>query len=154
MNNHTYHSKIHKRAAVLVVGVILAISSVSYGLININSAQSEIVEIASVSTSEILDKVVSVAKDRLVSVHYEAINTPNNADMQVISSDLNNFVAYTANNVDLSQRLSYSFNTELKNGAYALMITSPDIVTKITPFLIEDDKGITVNIGSFASYQS
>ena len=157
MEQYNYYSrtqsKLCKKALISIACIILVISSAIYS-IKISSASSEIVEIASVSSSKLLNNNTSLVENQLISVHYKPINVPNNADIRVFSNDLGNTLAYTANQVDLSQRLSYSFNTKLTNGVYAVVISSPEIVTKVIPFLITSDKETTIDLGSFELYQN
>jgi len=92
------------------------------------------------------------ATEREVSLQYQSINAPTNADIDVLSADLQNRVVYTQKLVDLSERISYTFTTTLTNGAYALVVSGPTIETQIIPFQVGTlDKNIAVELASFAA---
>jgi len=157
MEEYNYYlrtqSKLRKKTLILIISIILIISSAIYS-INVSNANSEIVEIASVTSNKLLNNNTSLTEDQLISIYYKPINVPNNADIRIFSNDLKNTLVYTANQVDLSQRLSYSFDAKLANGVYAATISSPEIITKIVPFLITSDKETTIDLGSFELYQN
>lgn len=148
-NNYSKtESKLCKKTLILIVAIILVTSSIIFS-INSSNASSGIVEIASVSSSELVDNKVPLLEKQLISIHYKPINVPSNADIRVFSDNLENTLVYTAYQTDLSQRLSYSFNAKLTKGAYAAVISSSEIVTKIVPFLVVLSGEIVVDMGSF-----
>jgi len=90
------------------------------------------------------------AVERDISVSYGEVNAPTNADIDVLSAQLDNKIIYSQKQVDLSERLSYTFRTALAAGAYALVVSSPATETIIMPFEAGSLDQITVNLGSFA----
>lgn len=85
-----------------------------------------------------------------ITVKYETTNAPINADIDVVSADLNDALVYSAQGVDLSGRLNYSFVTALAPGVYALTISAPSsLQTKIIPFLAGGTNNISLDAGSF-----
>lgn len=84
-----------------------------------------------------------------ITVKYETPNAPTSADIDVVSADLNDALVYSAQGVDLSGRLNYSFVTALAPGVYALTISAPSLQTKIIPFLAGGTNNISLNAGSF-----
>ncbi|MBN2585197.1 hypothetical protein JXA59_00915 [Patescibacteria group bacterium] len=90
------------------------------------------------------------AVEREISLHYQPINAPTNADIDILSDKLNNQVVYTEKQVDLSERISYTFTTTLAPGAYALVVSGPTFETQIMPFRVGTlDEKIGVDVGSF-----
>ena len=93
-------------------------------------------------------QVQSLGQSRLISINYQAVNVPKSADIEIVSSD--GLAIYDVSNVNLDQRISYSFNTDMTDGSYILRVSSPTIKTKIMPFEIGNDKSdITINLGTF-----
>lgn len=91
------------------------------------------------------------ATEREISLHYQSVNAPINADIDVLSDNLENKVVYSQKQVDLSARISYTFTTTLAPGAYALVVSGPTIETQIMPFRVgELDERVGVELGSFA----
>lgn len=74
------------------------------------------------------------ASEREISLNYGSVNAPANVDIDVLSADLQNRVVYTQKQVDLAERISYTFTTTLAPGAYALVVSGPTIETQIMPF--------------------
>lgn len=157
MERSNYHleikSRLCKKVLISIASIILVISSTMY-FINVSSANSEIVEIANVPSNKLLDDDVLLARNQLLSIQYKPINVPASADIRIFSNDLDNILAYTAGQVDLSQRLSYSFSAKLTDGIYAAVISSPEIITKVIPFSIIPDRDTTIDLGSFELYQT
>ncbi|MFA5270278.1 MAG: dockerin type I domain-containing protein [Patescibacteria group bacterium] len=90
------------------------------------------------------------AAEREISMQYQSTNAPTNADIDVLSADLENRVVYTQKQVDLTERLSYTFATTLSPGAYALVVSGSTVETQIIPFQVRDfDEKIGVELGSF-----
>ena len=91
----------------------------------------------------------SLGEDRLVSINYQNINTPTSADIQVLSND--NEIIYQVSDVNLAQRLSYSFHLDALSGSYILKVSSPTVKTKVMTFSINesDQSNITVDLGTF-----
>jgi len=87
--------------------------------------------------------------NRLISVRYQAVNTPKSAKIDVISH-LSNQLVYSVSQVDLSQRLSYSFNIDLPGGDYILRVSAPTIQIQTVTFSIDSNRdSILVNLGTF-----
>lgn len=85
---------------------------------------------------------------RLISINYQAVNVPKTANIEIISdSDL---VVYKVSDINLDQRISYSFNTNIAEGSYVLKVSSPTIKTKAVPFEINNSKSdVEINLGTF-----
>ena len=90
------------------------------------------------------------AVERDIAVSYGEVNAPTNADIDVLSPQLDNKIVYSQKQIDLSQRVGYTFRTALAAGAYALVVSSPTTETIIMPFEAGSLDQITVNLGSFA----
>lgn len=90
-----------------------------------------------------------VIRDRFIAIRYLTPNAPASADIDLISADLDNAIVHSVKNVNLSERLSYSFTVGLPSGAYALAVSGKGIQTKIVPFLAGSNDEITVSLGSF-----
>ncbi|OGB74065.1 hypothetical protein A2V68_02440 [candidate division Kazan bacterium RBG_13_50_9] len=86
---------------------------------------------------------------RMVSIQYQPLNAPKSADIDIISSELDERIVHSVKNVDLSERLSYSFETELPGGAYAVAVSAPGIKTIVMPFMADSSPNIAVDLGSF-----
>lgn len=88
--------------------------------------------------------------ERNITVKYESTNAPTSADVDIVSADLDDAIVFSAKNVDLSGRLSYSFVTALAPGVvYALTISAPALQTEIIPFLAGGTNNISLDAGSF-----
>ncbi|OGB85498.1 hypothetical protein A2994_01540 [candidate division Kazan bacterium RIFCSPLOWO2_01_FULL_48_13] len=91
------------------------------------------------------------AVEREISLIYQSVNAPANVDVDILSSASDNRVVYTEKQIDLSERISYTFATALTPGAYAAVISGPTLETQIIPFVVSAlDKQIEVELGSFA----
>ncbi len=91
----------------------------------------------------------STNPNRLISVRYQAVNTPKSAKIDVMAYPDNQLV-YSASQVDLSQRLSYSFNVDLPGGDYILRVSAPTTQTQTVTFSIDSNRdSILVNLGTF-----
>jgi hypothetical protein len=87
---------------------------------------------------------------RTVSLQYIGINAPVAADVAIVSSDLNQTLTHSTTRVNLRQRASYSLELAIPAGAYAAIISAPDIKTKVMPFIVEGSQElISVKMGSF-----
>lgn len=101
-----------------------------------------------ISDARVGDSVLPIT--RTVSIQYSGINAPKVADIAIFSSDLNQALTHSTSKVDLTQRASYSLELALPAGAYAAVISAPDIKTKVVPFIAEgSQETISVNMGSF-----
>jgi len=102
---------------------------------------------------DITDQTVqaqSLGEDRLVSINYQSVNVPKAADIQVLSQE-DNEIIYQVSDVNLDQRLSYSFHLGAPSGSYILKVSSPTVKTKVMTFSIIDDNqaNITIDLGTF-----
>ena len=89
----------------------------------------------------------------LVSINYQVVNVPKTANIEVISNS--GLAVYKVSDVNLDQRISYSFNTDITAGDYILKVSSPTIKTKVIPFTIDDDKSdIDIDLGTFSIVSS
>jgi len=109
-------------------------------------------EYAKAFSPNIYEEVIvqSTGLDRLISVHYQSINAPKSAKIDVMAYP-DNRIVYSVSQVDLSQRLSYSFNIDLPGGKYVLQVSAPTIQTQTIIFSIDDNRdSILVNLGTFS----
>lgn len=87
---------------------------------------------------------------RTISLRYLSINAPVAADIAIVSSDLNQTLTHSTSKINLRQRASYSVELTVPAGAYAAMVSAPNIKTKVMPFIVEGSQElIPVNLGSF-----
>lgn len=101
-----------------------------------------------ISDTKVGDIVLPIT--RTVSLQYLGINVPVAADIAIVSSDLNQTLTHSAFKVNLRQRASYSLELGMLAGAYAAVISAPDIKTKVVPFIVEGSQEVvSVKLGSF-----
>ncbi len=105
---------------------------------------------------DITDKPINIQSSenlRLIAINYQAVNVPKSANIEIVSDK--DVMIYKVSDVNLNQRISYSFNADITKGSYILKVSSPIIKTKIVPFEVGDNKSdITVNIGTFSTVSS
>lgn len=94
-------------------------------------------------------KTQSLEKLRLVSINYQAVNVPQSANIEIVSDK--GLIIYKVADVNLNQRISYSFNTDIADGSYILRVSSPTIRTKIMPFELDNNNksDVEINLGTF-----
>lgn len=90
-------------------------------------------------------------REYLIGVAYSPVNLPNSVDVDVVSDAKVNSLVYSAESVDLTGRVSYSFQVGLLPGVYALVISGPTIENKVMPFEAGDSQAIKLDIGSLTS---
>lgn len=137
-----------------IVGLSAVLAMANYAY-NLASSHPQVVSIVQASSDDAVKLASSDAilinpiTLKTIYLQYGEMNVPGSADIRIVSTDLNGQVIYQAKNVDLSQRLSYSFNLDITKGAYATVISAPEVKTKIMPFLVSDSADIRVDLGSF-----
>lgn len=91
----------------------------------------------------------SLEKLRLISINYQAVNVPRSANIEIVSDK--GLIIYKVADVNLNQRISYSFNTDIADGSYILRVSSPTIRTKIMPFELDDNNksDVEINLDTF-----
>jgi len=112
------------------------------------SPDAQSMEVMISSAQQVGDAVLPLL--RTVSLQYLNINVPKAADIAIVSSDLDRTLTHSTSKVDLSQRGSYSLELAIPAGAYAAIISAPDIKTKIMPFIVDgNQENVFVRMGSF-----
>jgi len=91
----------------------------------------------------------SLEKLRLISINYQAVNVPQSANIEIVSDK--GLIIYKVADINLNQRISYSFNTDIADGSYILRVSSPTIRTKIMLFELNDNNksDVEINLGTF-----
>ncbi|MFH1088271.1 MAG: hypothetical protein V1719_00300, partial [Patescibacteria group bacterium] len=89
---------------------------------------------------------------RSIAIQYDATGAPEAADIDILSSDVNNALVYSAQSINLAQNTQgYTLQANLTPGAYALTISAPQLQTRIVPFLVGNDSNVIINAGSFGT---
>jgi len=131
----------------------ISIASVSAGILAVmlivpDSFNSYVSAFMPSVYQDITDQPIKSQSLKLISINYQAVNVPKLANIEVTSDS--GLVVYKTSDVNLDQRISYSFNTDIGEGDYILKVSSPTIKTKVAPFKIDDGKSdIEIDLGTF-----
>lgn len=92
---------------------------------------------------------VAEEMERTISIEYTGDNIPAKANLAVYAAD-NPIPVYTMNNINLSERLSFTFEATLPDGSYAALLRAPGYAPKIVVFeLVNGATEIAVTAGAF-----
>ncbi|MBU1082901.1 hypothetical protein KKE14_00455 [Patescibacteria group bacterium] len=157
-NNFTNHTS--KRTFVVAIGTLglFAAFTAAISIYSLNNEPQLLSMVEASPDAQSMQLLVSGAETgdmvmpttRTISLRYLGMNAPIDADIAIVSSDLEQTLTHSTSKVNLRQRGSYSLELAVPAGAYAAVIFAPGIRTKVMPFIVEDSQElIPVNLGSF-----